>query len=1028
MNITLAEEHSGRAGNERSFSKASVLVGRDANECDVSFENTRYPMVSRKHAELRWQGGKWSVADLGSSFGTYINGQKIDGTAEIAVGDQIQFGLDGPSVRVIWFEVESDAEWAIDAIPTPPGVRQPEKPEAPSSVITPQHFTAEKQSAPSPLPAARFEFVGVSSRPDLTLTQPLIWIGRDPTCEIVFDASSATVSRRHASIADEGPELTIADNNSFNGTLVNGQRISSPVTLHHGDEVQFGLGGPVIRLNSPQRIALDGPGSAVPRKPVTPAAVGEISSKTMVVQLDRKAAVRADESSKPQLLMTMGFDGKSTLTIGRGEGNDIRLDGLQISNRHARLQSSPSDIVIEDLNSTNGLFVNGTKAAKQSIGRDDSVQIGTFLIRVEPSGEIGVYDTRSKTRIDVVALTRDVKGRFGSGKIRLFDSISLSIRPNEFVGLLGPSGAGKSTLMEALAGVHPATAGNVLINNLDLYRHLDSLKQSIGYVPQDDIIHRELTVYRTLYYVAKLRLSRDVSSAEISAMIDEVLDVTGLTDRRDVAVHKLSGGQRKRVSIAVELVTKPSVIFLDEPTSGLDPATEDKIMKLFRNIAESGRTVIMTTHAMENVRLFDKIVVLMRGRLVFFGKPDEALKHLGAANFKELYEKLEDTADGESNGKGGTAVERADRASAGWQQKFAATPQYRDYIAEPLKELGGLPKSGTGKRRRLGIFGSIRQWVTLSRRYVEVLFKDKLNLFILLAQAPIIALMTFFAMNRELPRDFVYFVVALVAIWFGLSVAAREIIRERPVYRRERMFNLGILPYLTSKLFVLGVIVTVQCFFLFVPLKIFDLAGVMSMPGEFFGAAQLWAMLLTAGVGVALGLFVSAVVRTPEVATSIIPLILIPQILFSGLVGVPTGISKVAGLLMPSVWAFDTMKRFSTLDTLEPEGAKPRGETKGLGLYEYIESENDRTLEKAERDVEDFKRLAAGEPYDGSPESPLNEKITVPEMKKLPADRSGYVTFLHSWMNEILNQFVLMLMFGLLVIATLIALKLKDRE
>ena len=194
-------------------------------------------------------------------------------------------------------------------------------------------------------------------------------------------------------------------------------------------------------------------------------------------------------------------------------------------------------------------------------------------------------------------------------------------------------------------GMRPATSGNVLINNLDLYRHLDSLKQSIGYVPQDDIIHRELTVYRTLYYVARLRLSRDVSTREIDQIVNEVMDVTGLSERRDVPVGQLSGGQRKRVSIAVELITKPSVIFLDEPTSGLDPATEEKIMKLFRQIAESGRTVVLTTHAMENVKLFDKIVVLMRGKLVFYGAPQEALAHVQAESFKDLYDKLEAPID-----------------------------------------------------------------------------------------------------------------------------------------------------------------------------------------------------------------------------------------------------------------------------------------------------------------------------------------------------------------------------------------------
>jgi ABC-type multidrug transport system ATPase subunit len=167
------------------------------------------------------------------------------------------------------------------------------------------------------------------------------------------------------------------------------------------------------------------------------------------------------------------------------------------------------------------------------------------------------------------------------------DDVAFTIRPNEFVGLLGPSGAGKSTLMDALNGMRRATTGTVLINDLDLYQHLDVLKQSIGYVPQDDIIHRELTVYRTLYYVAKLRLAADVTADEIDQIVNEVMDVTGLSERRDVPVAQLSGGQRKRVSIAVELITKPSVIFLDEPTSGLDPATEDRIMRLFRQIAES---------------------------------------------------------------------------------------------------------------------------------------------------------------------------------------------------------------------------------------------------------------------------------------------------------------------------------------------------------------------------------------------------------------------------------------------------------
>jgi hypothetical protein len=274
-----------------------------------------------------------------------------------------------------------------------------------------------------------------------------------------------------------------------------------------------------------------------------------------------------------------------------------------------------------------------------------------------------------------------------------------------------------------------------------------------------------------------------------------------------------------------------------------------------------------------------------------------------------------------------------------------------------------------------------------------------------------------------------------VAIWFGTSVAAREIIRERPVFRRERMVNLGILPYLASKLLVIGLIVTFQCLLLFIPLKILDLLNVMAMPGELFGLPQLWAMLLTAGVGVALGLFVSALVRTSEMATSLVPLILIPQILFSGLVGVPYGLNKVIALTMPAAWSFDTMKRFSTLDTLEPEGAEPNGSTQGRGLYKYTKEENEKIVTNARKSIEDYKKDAETKfrEYDRqvrNGETPAlphpDEPQAIPDPKQVPTDLSHYVTFLNPWMNEVLNQIVLMIMFGILVITTLIILRLQD--
>ena len=1046
MTIILVEKNAGgEQKGEQTFSKPVVLVGRNANECDIAFDNVRFPMVSRRHAEFRYENGKWFVVDLNSSYGVFVNGQRVSTPHPIAAGSSIQLGTDGPVLIVIWFEVEETLHDAKPPAPIAPTVNPISEPRPiPVPPVRQQTFPEiQNQRPPDPVPqwqsappiagqTATLEFVGAGAREPFVIGAPRIWIGRDHDCSVVIESGAGMVSRKHAEIRFDHGEFLLEDNNSFNGTLVNEQRISAVTPIYHDDAIRLGVGGPILRFNSPGRIAPKG-ASLPGQRAVAAGQIGKIAvsaeqpgSKTMV--LDRKAAEKylpPKSSDKPQLLMSVAFGDKNELTIGRDEDSDIRLDGLQISKRHARLTRSGGDVVVEDLKSTNGVFINGQRVSKQAIRPNDAVQIGAFLVGVDSNDNISVFDTRSKTRIDAVKITMHVKDRSVGGQLTLLDSISLSIQPNEFVGILGPSGAGKSLLMNVMNGMRPAGSGSVLINNLDLHRHHDSLKQSIGYVPQDDIIHRELSVYRTLYYVAKLRLSRDVSSTEIKQIVDEILDVTGLAERRDLPIHQLSGGQRKRVSIAVELITKPSIIFLDEPTSGLDPATEERIMKLFRQIAESGRTVILTTHAMENVKLFDKIVVLMGGKLVFYGKPDEALTYLRAANFKELYDRLEQPVEDGVRSHGESSRRQiTQQAAEEWKRKFTATPQYQNNIQKPLSELGAISPAGRQKKRRLGILGSLSQWLTLSRRYLEVLFKDKLTLFILFAQAPIIALMTYFVMGANQPRDFVYFVLALVAVWFGTSVSAREIVRERPVYERERMVNLGLLPYLASKLFVLGIIVSLQCVMLFVPLKLFDLAGLMPMPGEMLGIPQFWAMLLTASVGIGVGLLVSALVRTSEMATSLVPLILIPQLLFSGLVGVPNGINKVVSMTMPAAWSFDTMKRFSTLDTLEPEGATPRGKTKGLGLYKYIEAENEKIVAKAKQDFEDYKRITENRFQDDAAPPDINPGVS--SIKKIPDDLSGYVAFLHPWMNEVLNQIVLMLMFGVLAIMTLIVLRLKD--
>jgi ABC transport system ATP-binding/permease protein len=1032
MNIILVELNTDPPKPEMSFSKAAVRVGRDASDCDVVFERARYPMVSRHHAEFRCVAGVWTIADLNSTYGLFLNGRKVSEPEPVAAGNKIQFGEDGPTVVIIWCEAsaaEGLPQQPVRPAPVPGGSFPPKTPSS-SEYRRPASGSWEMSPAGGGRQVPKtvnLIFENGLQRAPISIGQGETWLGRDPGCDVVIDSEAQMVSRKHAVIRAVGEAFVIEDNKSFNGTLVNERRLSEPHTLHHGDRIRLGMGGPVVKFS-------------VPGEPVSSGAVslGSVSVKPLSVEkpgvqqpvpgpstmmIDGAGAGRlipAAEAAQPLLLTTVGFGDKSQLTIGRGADNDIRLDGLQISNHHARLvRSADGSVVIEDLRSTNGVYVNGRRSARETIGPHDRVQIGAFLIMADPHAA-NLFDTRSRTRLDLVNVSRRVGA--GGSEVTLLDSISLSIRPNEFVGVLGASGAGKSMLMHVMTGLdHPAD-GRVLVNGLDLHRHLDSLKHSIGFVPQEDIIHRGLTVYRSLYYVAKMRLSRDVSAGEIAQIVDEVLDITGLAERRSVKVSELSGGQRKRVSIAVELVTKPSVIFLDEPTSGLDPAAEERTMKLFRRIAESGRTVVMSTHAMENVQLFDKVVVLARGKLAFYGTPAEALQHFEVASFKELYSRLEGPAENEADRDGSS-----DRSADAWRTKYRTTAYYREYIEKPQGELGSLAGSGSGKKRRLGVAGTIAQWFALTRRYFEVLLNDKWTLFILLAQAPVIALMTFFIAEANQPRDFVYFVLAIVAVWFGTSVSAREIVRERAIYQRERMVNLGLVPYLGSKLFVIGVIVALQCFLLFVPLKLFDLAGLMKMPGELLGVPQLWAMLLTAGVGVAGGLLISALVRTSEMATGLVPLVLIPQMLFSGLAGVPEGsVNRLLTVTMPAAWSFDTIKRFSTLDTLEPEGANPKGRTRGMGLYKFIESENEKTVAAVKQDLEDYKNSMESRYQEQPGGPPPPPDLTAATIRKIPDDLSPYVTFLHPWMNEVLNQFVLVLMFGMLAAATLLVLRLRD--
>ncbi len=694
----------------------------------------------------------------------------------------------------------------------------------------------------------------------------VIRIGSFPDGDVVFDGEDQNfVASVHAKISHSPDGFVLYDNEDEYATYHNDKRVDRAV-LVSGDLLQFGTGGPRVRFEVVGAFA-PAEETMVRRRPdpkwFQPGSGGGIAFRD----------VKEHE-----------LHGGRT-TIGRDPGNDIVLPHPQVSLFHAEVRAEGSELVFFDLKSRNGSFLGRDLIDRRVLQAEDSIHVGPYLLAWS-NGRFFVYDERKKAEVESLHLSHDVRG----GRIRLLDDISLKIRPGELVGVLGPSGAGKSTLLGCLCGMKGAGEGIVRINRLDVSTNYEYLKRNIGLVPQDDIIHLQLTPQRTFEYVSQLRLPQDTTPEERESRIGKILSLLELSGRRELPIHRLSGGQRKRVSLGVELLTEPNLIFLDEPTAGLDPALESKMMVLFKELAQEGKTVVVTTHLMENVELFDKLIILVRGKMAFFGTPGEAKEYFGIEDLRNLFTEL------------------TYHSPAEWAGRYRESAAYRSHVAPLLEE------SETGRRGRMsalhtkmvrtrgtpgGMFDGFRQWIVLTRRYAEITFRDRKNLSILLLQAPIIALFIVLAMKNT---PTVLFMLSLSALWFGTSNSAKEIVKELAIYRRERMVNLGIFPYVLSKVVVLFSLSIVQCSLLF--WIVHFLRPVEGNLLTLFGA-----VLLSALVGLLCGLFISAMVDSTDKASSVVPLVLIPQVLFAGAFTPLLGAAAWVSMSMPSRWSYDLMKR-----------------------------------------------------------------------------------------------------------------------
>jgi ABC-type multidrug transport system ATPase subunit len=749
-------------------------------------------------------------------------------------------------------------------------------------------------------------------------------IGRDPESDIVV--ADPRVSWLHAVFRREPEGWLLEDSGSTNGIFLGPQRVQQiPITgdclirLGHpqdGPELSCSLG--LAPASGRQGTAVADVPDHVPAVPQARQAPAYAPAQPAAVPVPVPAqpgppqqgwgqappgqlpppgslapgSVPTDSqvpSRPPSAVMNLRT---TLLKIGRAADNDVVVQDLSVSRYHAQLRKNVrGGYEILDLDSHNGTFLNGQRMTSAPVTESDIIGVGPATFRLVGEQLEEFIDTG-----DVSLSARDLTVTLPSGRV-LLDHVSFPLGERCLLGVIGPSGAGKSTLLGALTGMAPANGGGVLYDNRDLYTHYAELRHRIGLVPQDNILHTQLTAERGLGYAAELRFPPDTSKTERQRRIAEVLEELALTRHAQTRVSAMSGGQQKRVNVALELLTKPSLLFLDEPTSGLDPGLDKSVMEQMADLAHDGRTIIVVTHSVANLNLCDRLLVLVPGgKIAYFGPPEDGLRHFGQPGWAEVFQAFE----AEPNRDWATDYRR----SMYHQRYIAAEMDAPAPVASPAQAAATAPRG----RNRMG------QLSTLCRRYLAVISSDRAYLAVLGVMPVILGVL---AVLIPSPQGFtghgntdaisVMLVLVIGACFIGAANSVRELVKERAIYTRERAAGLSAGAYLLSKLLILGVISAVQALIL---VGVGIIGRKLPPTGSLLQHLPLAELLIALGVlsivSMTLGLLISCLVNSSDKTMPLLVVGVMFQVVLTG------GIFPVAGKAgleqiswaSPSRWGF----------------------------------------------------------------------------------------------------------------------------